>query len=228
MDASSRAQYLRIKRSSESLPDLTEAEKAELAKLEAAGHVKGSGDAKPKPARTRRPDPAPISGEIKTSGGVLPVDELNYTWTLTLVITATPEAVAGGFDPLYTASSEDAVRFLASSLDKLRSDAIHIEIVDAEAPPADEVLREQGFAGDELENALELATTPWASWASASDIAAAHGLDVEDVEDALDETGVATSRAHSRAGRGWTLDPKAATVFSPAAIELVLGEIRRR
>lgn len=228
MDASSRAQYLRIKRSSESLPDLTEAEKAELAKLEAAGHVKGSGDAKPKPARTRRPDPAPISGEIKTSGGVLPVDELNYTWTLTFVVTAAPEIVAGGFDPLARATSEDAVWSLAQARDRYGSNAIHVEIVDAEAPPADEVLREQGFAGAALELELELATTPWASWADARDIAAAHGLDVEDVEDALDETGVATSRAHSRAGRGWTLDPKAATVFSPAAIELVLGEIRRR
>ena len=227
MDASSRAQYLRIKRSSESLPDLTEAEKAELAKLEAAGHVKGSGDAKPKPARTRRPDPAPISGEIKTSGGALPVDELNYTWTLTFVVTAAPEIVAEGFDPLHCSSSEHMLRRIAVWQGNSNGE-ISVELCEASAPPADEILREQGYAGRELELELDRITTPWANWASASDIAAAHGLDVEDVEDALDETGVATSRAHSRAGRGWTLDPKAATVFSPAAIELVLGEIRRR
>lgn len=68
MNASDRAQYLRVKRASANLT-ITDAERAEL---EAAGHVKGSGDAKPRlttPERQRRPDPVAIAGEINTSRG---------------------------------------------------------------------------------------------------------------------------------------------------------------
>lgn len=69
MNASDRAQYLRVKRASANLT-ITDAERAELVELEAAGHVKGSGDAKPRsttPERQRRPDPVAIAGEINTS-----------------------------------------------------------------------------------------------------------------------------------------------------------------
>ncbi len=63
MNASDRAQFLRIKKSTPNL-SITEAELVELAQLESEGHVRGSGDVKP--VSSRRADPKPVAGEIDT------------------------------------------------------------------------------------------------------------------------------------------------------------------